>query len=98
MLHCNMNTSAVSLQNGLEDILGDLQFARRRGDLGRLALLAYCEVRRWAREAHAEELAMRSGALMKNFPYSSRDEFLDAVDDLIVQVEHTHRSLARSTD
>ena len=51
MLHCNMNTSLVSLENGLEDILLDLRSALSGGDLGRLALLAYCEVRRWAREA-----------------------------------------------
>ena len=92
-----MPTSTLSLQHGLEDILGDLRFARRRGDLGRLALLAYCEVRRWAREAQADELASRSSALMSNFPYPSRDDFLAAVDELIAQVEHVHGSVAIAT-
>jgi len=87
MLHCNMNASFLSLQNGLEDILGDLRFARRKRDLGRLALLAYCEVRRWAREAEAQELANHSSALIKNFPYASRDEFLEAIDVLIAELE-----------
>jgi len=94
MLHCNMNASFLSLQNGLEDILGDLRFARRKGDLGRLALLAYWEVRRWARDAEAQELARRSSALVNNFPHASRDEFLKAVDELIAELEHARCSIA----
>lgn len=94
MLHCNMNATFISLQNGLEDILGDLRFARRSGDLGRLALLAYCEVRRWAREAGEEELARHSTELINNCPYAGRDEFLTAVDGLIVELEHTRVSAA----
>jgi hypothetical protein len=90
MLQCNMTTSLASLQYGLEDILGDFRVARSRGDLGRLALLNYCEVRRWAREAQAQELAKRSLALWANFPYASRDDFLVAVDELIAELEHAH--------
>jgi hypothetical protein len=90
MLQCNMTTSLASLQYGLEDILGDFRVARSRGDLGRLALLNYCEVRRWAREAQAQELAKRSLALMANFPYANRDDFLEAVDELIAELEHAH--------
>lgn len=93
MLHCNMTASFLSLQNGLEDILGDLRFARRKGDLGRLALLAYCEVRRWAREADAKELASHSSALVSNFPHSSRDDFLAAVDQLIAELEQALAAL-----
>lgn len=98
MLRRNMNTSLVSLENGLEDILGDLHFARRSGDLGRLALLAYCEVRRWAREADAHVLARHSSALSNNFPYASRDKFLAAMDELIVELEQVHASLVTSRD
>ena len=94
MLHCNMNASSLSLQNGLEDILGDLRFARRKGDLGRLALLTYCEVRRWARQADAKELARHSSALVNNFPHASRDDFLAAVDELIAELEQVHGSIA----
>jgi hypothetical protein len=94
MLHCNMNASLSSLQNGLEDILGDLRFARRKGDLGRLALLAYCEVRRWAREAEVQELAKHSSALVSNFPHASRDEFLEAVDALIDELEQARCRIA----
>lgn len=96
MLQCNMNASFLSLQNGLEDILGDLRFARRKGDLGRLALLAYCEVRRWARDAEAQGLARRSSALVNNFPHASRDEFLAAVDELIAELEHARCSVANT--
>ena len=96
MLHCNMTTSLASLRNGLEDILGDLRFARRSGDLGRLALLAYCEVRRWAREADEQVLARHSSALVNNFPYASRDKFLAAIDELIDELEHVHSTIASS--
>jgi hypothetical protein len=47
MLQCNMTTS-LNIQLTLEDLLADLRFARRHDQLGRLALLAYCEVKGWA--------------------------------------------------
>ncbi len=98
MLHCNMNACSLSLQNGLEDILGDLRFARRKNDLGRLALLAYCEVRRWARQADAQDLARHSSALVNNFPHASRDDFLDAVDALIAELEEARCRIANAPD
>lgn len=85
-----MSVSSLNLQLGLEDLLGDLRYARRRGDLGRLALLAYCEVRRWARMAGDQRLADRSSALITQNPHASRDEFLAQVDDLIVELEKAH--------
>jgi hypothetical protein len=87
MLHCNMTASLASLQNALEDILADLRFSRRSGDLGRLAVVGCCEVRRWAREAGIEELARHSSALLNNYPYASHDKFLAVIDELIVAVE-----------
>ena len=93
-----MNTSLVSLENGLEDILLDLRSARSGGDLGRLALLAYCEVRRWAREADLQVLARHSSALVNNFPYASRDKFLAAMDELIVELEQVCSSFVSSRD
>ena len=98
MLHCNMNASSLSLQNGLEDLLGDLRFARKKGDLGRRALLTYCEVRRWARQAEAKELARHSSALVSNFPHASRDDFLAAVDELIAELEQARCSAASAPD
>ena len=78
---------------GLDDVLGDLQHARRQGDLGRLALLAYCEVRRWARQAGEAELAARSLALITESPPPTRSEFLHKVDDLIAELEGTRQRL-----
>ena len=90
MLHCNMNTSPAPIQLGLEDLLGEMQYARRNGDLGRLALLAYCEVRRWARAAGESDLAEQATVLVTHSPQVSREAFLDQVDGLIAQLEQTH--------
>ena len=86
MLHCNM-TSATSLQLGLEDLLADLRHARRRDDLGRLALLAYCEVRRWARDAGDSVLADHASHLITGSPHVSREAFLAQIDTLIHELE-----------
>ena len=88
MLHCNMNTSSVSLKTGLDDILRDLRFFRKTGDVGRLALLTYCDVRRWAREAGAQELARHSLALVNDSAHLGHEEFVAAIDELIVGLEH----------
>ncbi len=90
MLHRNMNALADPLQLGLEDLLGDLQCARRGEDLGRLALLAYCEVRRWARMAGEHALAEHSSDLITHSPHVSREKFLAEVDELIVELEQAH--------
>lgn len=81
-----MTTSIPSLQSGLEDLLGDLKFARRSDDLGRLALLAYCEVRRWARVAGEPELAQHSMDLFNQHPHSNREAFITEVDALIAEL------------
>jgi hypothetical protein len=86
MLHCNMTTSNPSLQTGLEDLLGDLKFARRSDDLGRLALLAYCEVRRWARVAGEPALAQHSMDLFNQHPHTNRETFITEVDALIAEL------------
>lgn len=77
----------LHLQLGLEDLLGDLRHARRSGDLGRLALLSYCEVRRWARMAGDASLAEHSSELITHGPHSSREQFLAHVDKLIDELE-----------
>jgi len=87
MLRRNMATSAVPLHLGLEQLLGDLQCARRGGDLGRLALLAYCEVRRWARMAGEQALAEHSSDLVTHSPHASLEQFLAEVDELIFEME-----------
>lgn len=93
MLHCNMNTTPAPLQLSLEDLLGDLQHARRHQDMSRLALLAYCEVRRWARQAGEEALADRSADLVTRNPQASREQFMTEIDELIVQLQQVHHRL-----
>jgi hypothetical protein len=86
MLHCNMNTS-LAFQLRLDDLLAELQHARRNDELGRLALLVYCEVRGWARQANEPALAGYAGAMFTEQPHVSRSAFLAQVDFLITQLE-----------
>ena len=88
-----MNTDQ-RLRLSLEDVLADLWHARRSGDVGRLALLSYCDVRRWARVAHHEQLARHSQQLVLDCPYANREEFLSAVDRLIAETEQAHAGFA----
>lgn len=86
MLHCNMNLS-INLQLALDDLLADLRHARRRGDLGRLALMAYCDARRWARLAEEPAIADHCAAMFTATPHASKAAFIDEVDRLIVELE-----------
>lgn len=88
MLHCTMGTELPSaLHLDLEDVLGNLQFARRTGDLGRLVHLTYWDVRKWARWAHRDALAERAADLVTGQPQPSRTAFLAIVDDVIAELE-----------
>jgi len=86
MLHCNMEP-AMDSQWGLDDLLADLQHARKRGDLGRLAFVSYCDVRRWAREAGRSVLADQATRLITESPHQSREDFLSQIDALILALE-----------
>jgi hypothetical protein len=86
MLRCNMTTS-LSIQLGLEDLLADLHHARRHQDLGRLALLGYCEVRSWARQAGEPGISEHSGQIFTQDPCVSKEAFLAKVDLLITALE-----------
>lgn len=86
MLHCNMTTS-LSIQLGLEDLLADLHHARRHQELGRLALLAYCEVRSWARQAGEPDISEHSTQIFTQDPCVSKEDFLAKVDLLISALE-----------
>jgi hypothetical protein len=68
-----------------------MHFARRSGDLGRLALLAYCEVRHWARVAGEQALADQSSGLIHNGPHANRDEFIARIDALIEELENARQ-------
>lgn len=86
MLQCNM-TNSTSIRLGLEDLLADLRHARRKQELGRLALLAYCEVRSWARQAGEVEIANHSTQIFTQDPCVSKEAFLAKVDILVTQLE-----------
>lgn len=90
MLHCNMNQE-LHLRLGLEDLLADLRHARRVDDLGRLAFIAYCEVRRWARAADEPEIAEHASELMTDHVPASRKLFLAQIDCLILELDALHR-------
>lgn len=96
MLHCNMKT-ALNLQLGLEDLLADMRHSRKNGDLGRLAFIAYCDVRRWARTAGEVELAERSSRVITDSPHDSREAFLTYIDDLIHALELRRFDFATTT-
>lgn len=87
MLHCTMNPLSHSMRHGLEDLLGDLDIARGQGDLGRLLLLTYCEVRRWARQAGESTLAAHASQLMSDCPHCDRASFLCRVDGLVCELQ-----------
>lgn len=88
MLHCNMPQElSHELRLDLDDVLGNLQHARRSGDLGRLALLTYWDVRKWARWARRDALAERASDLLTQQPHPSRTAFLSVVDDVIAELE-----------
>jgi hypothetical protein len=88
MLHCNMAAHLpLPLHLDLEDVLGNLQYARRTGDLGRLVHLTYWDVRKWARWAHRDALAERAADLIRDQPHPSRSALLTIVDDVISELE-----------
>jgi hypothetical protein len=95
MLRCNM-TEPLSLQLGLDDLLADLQHARRCDELGRLALLTYCDVRCWARQAGELGVAEHSMAIFTEHPHASKEDFLERVDNLISELQRVRPRLLES--
>ena len=87
----------MNLQLGLEVLLADLRRARQQGDLGRMALISYCEVRRWARDAGEPELAEVSSGMVSSSPHASKDAFLAYIDHLIFELERARLKFAESS-
>lgn len=96
MLHCTMDTLSDSLLLGLDDLVADVSHARRREDLGRLALLCYCDLRPWARCAREERLAELTWALNTRAPPGSRALFLQRIDIVIQELEAICRRSGRT--
>lgn len=95
MLQCNM-TNSIDIQLGLEDLLADLHFARKHDELGRLALLAYCEVKGWARRAGKTDVADKALRMFSVNPCLSKDEFLEGIDTLVATLELHEREYLRN--
>jgi hypothetical protein len=95
MLHCNM-TNSIDIQLGLEDLLANLHFARKHDQLGRLALLAYCEVKGWARRAGKSDVADTALRMFSDNPCISKDAFLAGIDGLIATLELHEREFQRT--
>ena len=96
MLHCNM-THSIDIQLGLEDLLGDLRFARKSDNLGRMALLAYCDAKGWARRAGKSDVADTALRMFAENPCQSKVEFLAGIDNLIATLELHDREYQRTT-
>jgi hypothetical protein len=86
MLQRNM-TNSINTQLVLEDLLADLRHARKQDQLGRLALLAYCEVKGWARRAGKPDVADTALQMFSENPCLSKAEFLHSIDSLIATLE-----------
>ena len=76
-----------NLRLNLEDVLGSLLHARRTEDLGRLALLTYWDVRKWARWARRDALAELAADVVTQQPHPTRAAFLARVDAVIAELE-----------
>jgi len=93
LLHCSMESDMmINHPWDLDDLLADLHHARKREDLGRLAFVAYCDVRRWAREAGRSVLAEQAARLITESPHQSREAFLQQMDQLIHELETLHEA------
>lgn len=90
-----MNPS-LDIQLGLDDLLADLQFARRNQELGRLALLAYCEIRSWARQAGKPDISESATKMFTETPCVCKDEFLVKIDSIINTLERHQQAYQKS--
>lgn len=86
-----------TLQHELDNLLASLQQARGGHDLGKLALLVYCEVRYWARHAGETDIANHSTTIFTEQPHESRNAFLGQVDSLIQELELVRAKLLGPT-
>ena len=78
---------ARHIQQALDDLLADLRGARQQEQLGRLALLAYCDVKRWARQAGKTDVADMALRMFAEQPCLSKDDFLQGMDRLITALQ-----------
>jgi hypothetical protein len=91
-------TTPINIQLALEDLLADLHFARQHEQLGRLALLAYCDVKRWARQAGKADVADMVLRMFADQPCQSKDDFLRGIDQLLGSLKGHGNEYHRNTN
>lgn len=89
---------ALKIQLALEDLLADLQFARKHEQLGRLALLAYCDVKRWARQAGKSDVADMALRMFAENPCLNKEDFLRGMDQLLGALQFHENEFQRSNN
>ena len=83
-----------------EDLAAELTHSRRHDDVGRLALLCFCQVRQLAREAHESQLSELSWRMFIGTVPQDRESFLARVDAVIDELQRVRTKLgnARTVD
>jgi len=79
-------THSNDIQLELEDLLANMRFARKHNELGRLALLAYCEVKGWARRAGKPDVADKALQMFSQCPHLTKQEFIEDINSLIARL------------
>jgi hypothetical protein len=95
MLQCSM-TKSINIELILEDLLADLNNARNHDQLGRLALLAYYDLKGWARQAGKPEIAALAMRMFSQNPCLSKDDLLQNIDQLIATLQLHESGFQRS--
>ena len=95
MLQCNMSKMTAP-DLALEDLIADLRFCRRNEQVGRLAFLAFCDVKAWARTMGNVNVADKVHQMFLETPYQNKDGFLDDIDDLISTLERHSQAFSRN--
>ena len=76
-------SDSLTSQFALQNLLEDLQIARENQQLGKLALLAYCDVKRWARQAGRTDVAEQAFRMFSERASISKDDFLREIDAMV---------------
>ena len=87
-------THSIDIQLELEDLLANMRFAHKHNELGRLASLAYCDVKGWARRAGKPDVADKTLQMFSQCPHLTKQEFLEDINSLIATLalhEHEHQ-------
>lgn len=77
----------LTIKQALEPVLADLRYARKHEQVGKLALLVYCDVKRWARHAGKGDVADLVMRMFSESSCKSKGDFLQDIDELLGSLE-----------